>query len=92
MKKEVYYFFLPFVIIWIALPSFSQNLCDGTLSTNILSNGDFGSGQVNNLPNDPGLAPGYNYVSGPPISDGSYMITNNTSPYGGNALAAYWRQ
>ena len=60
----------------------SAQLCDGSLSQNILPNGDFGSGAPTVLPFDPMLAPGYTYDFSPPPNDGFYTVANNTSGFG----------
>ena len=74
------------------LPTVSHmvnDFCTGTLGENIFVDGDFGSGSVTNLPSDPvGYAPGYNYQSNPPPSDGNYIISNNTSAWG--SFASNW--
>jgi hypothetical protein len=59
--------------------------CAGSLGENIFPNGDFGSGVPNILPNNPGIAPGYSYVTNPPPNDGSYTSTNNTTTWGSYA-------
>lgn len=59
-----------------------KSTCTGNLGENIFPDGDFGQGQANILPGNPGLAPGYTYVLNPPPNDGAYTITNNTSPWG----------
>ena len=56
--------------------SFAQ-LCEGNLGENIFTQGDFGSGEANIPPNDPGIAPGYTYSTNPPPNDGSYCLTND---------------
>lgn len=67
----------------------SSNLfCTGNLGENILPDGDFGTGNTNILPVDPGLAPGYTYQLTPPPDDGFYTITNNTSDW--TSFANIW--
>lgn len=61
-------------------------LCQGVLGQNIITGGDFGSGQANVLLPDPGFAPGYTYQENPPPNDGFYTITNNTSTWGDFAV------
>lgn len=56
--------------------------CTGELGSNIFPNGGFGSGPDNILPFDPGYAPAYTYAFNPPPDDGTYTITNNTTPWG----------
>lgn len=85
MKKKVYYFLIVFGLPFLG---FGQSFCEGTLSENILSEGDFGSGAENIPANDPGLAPGYTYDASPPPFDGSYTITNNTGSFNGSAWLA----
>ena len=66
------------------------DFCDGTLGENIFTDGDFGSGAANVLPNDVnGYAPSYNYQPSPPPVDGFYTITNNTSTWGSFAAASW---
>ncbi|PHI19933.1 hypothetical protein CEQ90_10300 [Lewinellaceae bacterium SD302] len=62
--------------------------CTGNLGENIFTDGDFGSGVDNIPPTDPGIAPGYTYTTFPPPNDGSYVITNNTAPWG--SFASNW--
>ena len=59
-----------------------DSACTGDLGLNIFPDGDFGSGPDNILPFDPGFAPGYIYEFNPPPNDGTYTITNNTTPWG----------
>lgn len=66
-----------------------KSTCTGNLGENIFPDGDFGQGVANVLPGNPGLAPGYSYVTNPPPNDGSYTITNNTSNWGWFA-AEFW--
>ena len=54
-----------------------SRICEGNLGENIFENGDFGTGNVNILPQDPGIAPGYNYTRSGPPNDGLYTITND---------------
>lgn len=74
------------------LPGQSQtgcvSTCTGNLGDNIFPNGDFGFGTANILPNNPDLAPGYNYTTSPPPNDGLYTITSNTTPWG--SFASNW--
>ncbi len=58
--------------------SAQPSVCQGNLGENIFTEGDFGSGTDVLRPDDPGIAPGYNYVRSTPPSDGSYVITNNS--------------
>ncbi len=58
--------------------------CSGSLGENIFPDGTFGSGLANIAP-DPGIAPGYSYITNPPPNDGMYTITNNTTNWGGFA-------
>ena len=78
----------------IELTAFSMagplDFCDGTLGENIFTDGDFGSGAANVLPNDVnGYAPSYSYQASPPPNDGFYTITNNTSTWGSFAASAW---
>ncbi len=77
----------PFLLyIVFSCPMVAQNncatTCKGNLGENIFVNGDFGAGVPNILATNPNIAPGYNYVTTVPPSDGSYVITNNTTPWG----------
>jgi hypothetical protein len=63
--------------------------CTGNLGENVFPDGDFGAGQANILPVNPGLAPGYQYNFNPPPDDGFYTITNNTTNWGSFAAAAW---
>lgn len=58
-------------------------VCDGNLGENIFEDGDFGSGDANLFPTDPGIAPGYTYTLNTPPSDGFYTLTNNTGDWTG---------
>jgi gliding motility-associated-like protein len=59
--------------------------CTGTSGDNFLFNGDFGSGEENIFPFDPGLSPSYPYAFSGPPDLGTYTLTNNTSPWDGVA-------
>ncbi len=59
--------------------------CSGSFGENIFPDGNFGAGRANILRQNPGIAPGYTYISTPPPNDGQYTITNNTTPWGGFA-------
>ncbi len=63
----------------------TQTECRGKAGDNIFKGGDFGRGESNILPADPGYAPGYRYELNPPPNDGTYTITNNTALWGGFA-------
>ncbi|MCP3932374.1 MAG: gliding motility-associated C-terminal domain-containing protein [Bacteroidetes bacterium] len=71
-------FYLNF-LLWLVAPILlhGQQICEGNLGENIFTSGDFGSGSATILAQDPGIAPGYNYTTSPPPSDGWYTITNN---------------
>lgn len=60
-----------------------NDTCTGSLGENIFDDGDFGRGAANILPNDPGIAPDYTYVTFGPPQDGSYTITNGTGAWPG---------
>ncbi|HHH49937.1 MAG TPA: gliding motility-associated C-terminal domain-containing protein [Saprospiraceae bacterium] len=66
-----------------------STLCTGTLGENIFTDGDFGSGNENNVLENPNLAAEYTYQPHPPPNDGFYTITNNTSNWGSFA-ATNW--
>ena len=57
---------------------YGQQFCDGTLSLNALPWGDFGSGPPAILPDNPNIAPGYQYDPEGPPRDGFYTIASNT--------------
>lgn len=63
--------------------NFKWQVCNGSLGENIFTDGDFGSGVANNLPNNPNIAPGYGYASAGPPQDGLYILTNNTGNWSG---------
>lgn len=63
-------------------------LCPDGQGVNVLTDGDFGFGMSNVLPNDPGIAPGYDYTTTPPPNDGFYTITNDMTPWG--SFATNW--
>lgn len=69
--------------ILFQLASLSAQICDGNLGENIFTEGDFGSGPNNILPQNPNIAPGYTYSNNPPPNDGFYTISNNTGPWAG---------
>ena len=56
-------------------------ICSGNLGENIFLEGDFGSGVDLVLQTDPGIAPGYQYITNPPPADGQYLITNNVGKW-----------
>ncbi|MCB0663711.1 MAG: gliding motility-associated C-terminal domain-containing protein [Saprospiraceae bacterium] len=74
-------FLLPIFLLTTTL-LFAQ-ICDGNLGDNIFTEGDFGSGPNNILPQNPNIAPGYIYSTNPPPNDGFYTISNNTGPWAG---------
>lgn len=76
-----YYCSLFFLLNFIQIAVYAQD-CSGSLGENIFPDGTFGSGTSNILRNDPGIAPGYRYVTTPPPNDGMYTITNNTTSWG----------
>lgn len=87
----------PKTIILLLIICFSQALlaqpiqqcasgCTGDRGDNIFPDGSFGAGPANIFPGNPGIAPGYNYTTSPPPNDGSYTITNNTTPWGSFAV------
>ncbi|MEM9548499.1 MAG: gliding motility-associated C-terminal domain-containing protein [Bacteroidota bacterium] len=77
--KSIFSFLFLFSAI---LSCFGQDICSGSLGENIFERGDFGSGTVAVLPNDPNIAPGYNYTTNVP-PDGWYTICNNTGALNG---------
>lgn len=68
---------------WIVSSALLAQVCGGNLGENIFTDGDFGRGLANTLPNDPGIAPGYVYTPQGPPFDGFYTVTNNTSNWPG---------
>ena len=58
-----------------------SRICEGNLGENIFTNGDFGIGNANILPDDPMIAPGYRYTRAGPPNDGLYTITNDMSQW-----------
>lgn len=95
--KQILRVFL--LVHWSIMIGFAQNnpplltvcnsTCTGNLGENSFSDGDFGAGQANILPTNPGLAPGYQYNFNPPPDDGFYTITNNTTNWGSFAATAW---
>lgn len=63
---------------------YSQTTCMGTFGDNIFTEGDFGSGVENIVPNVTGIAPGYSYTTRTPPQDGFYTITNDMSRWANN--------
>jgi gliding motility-associated-like protein len=59
----------------------AQDICEGSLGSNIFEGGEFGSGTDVILQVDPQIAPGYQYTLSPPPDDGFYTITNNTGAW-----------
>ena len=66
----------------IMTPNLFAQFCEGDLGENIFTEGDFGAGTANVLLTDPGIAPGYIYITNPPPLDGEYLITNNIALWG----------
>jgi len=58
--------------------------CSGNLGDNIFLQGDFGRGTANILQTNPGIAPGFQYVTVVPFDDGKYTITNNMGQWPNN--------
>lgn len=61
----------------------TAQLCTGNLGDNSFSDGDFGVGTVNIIPNNLGIAPGYIYNTDAPPFDGEYVITNDMGKWSG---------
>ncbi|MEO5907046.1 MAG: hypothetical protein ABIQ11_09980, partial [Saprospiraceae bacterium] len=57
--------------------SAQSDLCDGQLGNNIFTSGDFGSGMQNIVGVNPNLAPGFQYTTIVPPTDGQYTLTND---------------
>jgi gliding motility-associated-like protein len=81
-----------FILICLHLgdksPLFAQQFCNGTLSSNALSWGDFGSGPPSIVQDNPNIAPGYQYDPVGPPGDGFYTIATNTR-FDGNAFPCW---
>ena len=78
LKKIEY---VAIVILLFFTPLVSAQICTGNLGDNIFEEGDFGTGNANNIQQDPNIAPGYQYTAFGPPSDGLYTITNNTGAW-----------
>jgi len=78
MQKVLLYIIIS---LSVGLTSLNAQLCDGNLGDNIFEDGNFGSGTENIPLVDPGIAPGYSYITSPPPNDGSYTITNDITPW-----------
>lgn len=72
------------LIAWFPIALFSQVTCTGTFGDNIFTEGDFGRGPQNVLPDVSGLAPGYTYTTATPPGDGFFTITNDMGRWGNN--------
>ena len=59
-----------------------DNPCAGGTGDNVFTGGDLGAGSANVWPDDPGIAPGYDYNPVPPPIDGQYCLANDTGPWG----------
>lgn len=69
----------------LSFPAKAQtSQCAGNLGENIFVSGDFGSGTVNIVQMDPGIAPGFQYTTSVPFNDGRYTITNDMSRWPSN--------
>lgn len=85
------YFSLFLVVSWIvlflhSLSSVAQT-CNGNLGTNMIANGDFGSG-LTPIQQIPVLqSPGYAYNSNPPLGNDEYLISNTTSVLGSDFIS-----
>lgn len=78
------------ILIMFSVPLSAQQICSGNLGENIFSIGDFGSGEDNIIQVNPQIAPGYNYTTNPPPSDGFYIITNDMRNSNWNSLYPTW--
>lgn len=70
-------YLLTTVLCFSSLLAHGQS-CDGTLLSNLITGGDFGSGTATIVMDDPFLAPGYQYQNNPPPDDGFYTIASTT--------------
>lgn len=87
--RQWFYNFLFFLPVAMS-PALSQETgCSGSLGENIFEAGDFGSGMLNIVQDDPGIAPGYTYTTTPPPADGFYLLTNNMALW--NNIYGDWR-
>lgn len=77
-------FYLWLLFCVLTSKSMFGQLCQGNLGENIFLDGDFGSGNPVAIEDDPGIAPGYTYITSPPLLDGSYTITNTSTPWDNN--------
>jgi hypothetical protein len=80
MKKAFFWVMLLGVLCFWEIGS--AQVCGGNIGENIFTDGDFGSGFANLLTPDPMIAPGYDYTTSPPPSDGFYVLSNNLSNWG----------
>jgi gliding motility-associated-like protein len=77
VMKAVIPYLLMLCLSFSNLLAYSQS-CEGTLGTNLITDGDFGSGPATIVLTDPLLAPGYTYQNNPPPEDGFYTIASTT--------------
>ena len=77
MNQRKKYLILLFLISFLGSCVYGQEICTGNLGENIFLDGDFGSGEANNVQVNPNIAPGYQYATNGPINDGFYILTNN---------------
>jgi gliding motility-associated-like protein len=75
----LYYTF--FFLFALSASIIHAQICDGNLGENIFLEGDFGSGSANIPQTDPGIAPGYIYLTNPPPDDGFYTLTNDMTQW-----------
>lgn len=74
---------LPVSLLFLVFETSGQ-ICSGNLGENIFTDGDFGSGTANVVQTNPMTAPGYQYTTNPPPSDGYYVLSNNLGAWPGN--------
>ena len=68
--------YLLFILLLINQLLALGQVCEGNFGNNIFQSGDFGRGNAQVIPTDPGLAPGYMYTTNLPPNDGFYTIVN----------------
>ena len=81
--KKTFFTLLLFGVACFSNTIFAQ-VCTGNIGENIFEDGDFGSGFPNILTPDPMIAPGYDYTTTTPPSDGYYIVSNNLAEWTGS--------
>ncbi len=73
--------YLTLLLLTIGYSLSAQDRCGGSLGPNLFDEGDFGTGAQGILLEDPGIAPGYQYVTFGPPNDGQYLITRHVNTW-----------